>query len=32
MEGKELVHLKNIKGFIVIKSVTEYIDGNRKEA
>ena len=31
MEGKELVHLKNIKGFIVIKSVTEYIDGSRKD-
>ena len=31
MEGKELVHLKNIKGFIVIKSVTEYIYGRRKD-
>ena len=31
MEGKELVHLKNIKGFIVIKSVTEYFDGSRKD-
>ena len=31
MEGQELVHLKNIKGFIVIKSVTEYIDGSRKD-
>ena len=31
MEGKELVHLKNIKGFIVIKSVSEYIDGSRKD-
>ena len=31
MEGKELVHLKNIKGFIVIKSVTEYIYGIRKD-
>ena len=31
MEGKELVHLKNIKGFIVIKSVTKYIDGSRKD-
>ena len=28
MEGKELVHLKNI---IVIKSVTGYIDGSRKD-
>ena len=31
IEGKELVHLKNIKGFIVIKSVTEYFDGRRKD-
>ena len=31
MEGKELVHLKNIEGFIVIKSVTEYIYGRRKD-
>ena len=31
MEGKELVHLKNIKGFIVIKSVTEYIHGRKKD-
>ena len=31
MEGKELVHLKNVKGFIVIKSVTKYIDGSRKD-
>ena len=30
MEGKELVHLKKIKGFIVIKSVTKYIDDSRK--
>ena len=32
MEGKELVYLKNIKGFIVIKSVTEYSYGSRKDA
>ena len=31
MEGQELVHLKNIKGFIVIKSVTGYFDGSRKD-
>ena len=31
MDGKELVHLKNIEGFIVIKSVTDYIYGRRKD-
>ena len=31
MEGLELVHLKNIKGFIVIKSVTEYFGRRRND-